>query len=61
MMSKYMVEKWERKKQTSSCSMERGRTEESKVVRNRLMWITFLPPRAMLMSEGHAATGAIPT
>lgn len=38
-MSKYMVEKLERERQSGSCSEERGRTEEAKVERNRLMCV----------------------
>lgn len=37
MMGKYMVEKVEKEKQKDSCVMERGRMEEVKVARNRLM------------------------
>lgn len=36
-MGKYMVEKVEKEKQKDSCFVERGRTEEVKVARNRLM------------------------
>ena len=30
-------------KQNSSCTVERGRPEEAKDVRNRLLWVTCLP------------------
>lgn len=40
----------EKVKQKGSCAVERGRTEEVKVVRNRLMLEACLPPRDMVMS-----------
>lgn len=48
MMNKHMGEK---EKQTASCALERGRTEEAKVVRNRLMWVASLPPRTTVTSK----------
>lgn len=43
MMSKYVEEKWERKG-SGMVHVERVRTEV-KVVKSRLRWETFLPPR----------------
>lgn len=48
MMNKHMGEK---EKQTASCALARGRTEEAKAVRNRLMWVTSLPPRTTVTSK----------
>lgn len=36
----------EEKENSGSCAVDRGRTEEAKAVRSRLMWVTFLPCRA---------------
>lgn len=48
MMSKYMAEKWEREAEWLM-AVERERPEEVRVVRNRPMWMSFLPPRARVM------------
>lgn len=38
-----------RQGQNGSCVVERGGYEESGAVRNGLMWVTYLPPRAMVI------------
>lgn len=40
-----------KEKQAGSCIVGRGRTEEGKAVRNRLMWVACLPPRLLLTSR----------
>lgn len=39
----------EQEEQNNSCPVDRGRSEEVKNLRNRLMLMAFLPPRAMAM------------
>ena len=41
----------EKEKQKGPCPVERGRTEEERVVRNRLVLEACLPPRDMVMSR----------
>lgn len=41
----------EKEKQTSSCAMERGRTEEVKAVRDGLVWVACFLLRARVMSK----------
>lgn len=36
--------------QNGSCPVERGRSEEAKAVRSKMMWVTCLPPWKMLTS-----------
>lgn len=51
-LSKYIIGYGrERKRQNGSCLLEKGRSEEAKTVRNELMWMTFLPPEAMMASR----------
>ena len=40
----------ERKRQKGSCPVDRGRSEEVKVVRSRQMRVASLPPSTMVMS-----------
>ena len=42
------VEKWEREKQNGSCAIERGKMEEVKAMRSRLIWMASLLPGAMV-------------
>lgn len=42
--------------QNGSCPVESGRSEEAKAVRNKMMWVTCLPPWTMLTSVSGGAT-----
>lgn len=50
MISKYMAEKWGRKKQNGSRALERGRSENARMLRNRLMCMACMPSGTRVMS-----------
>lgn len=37
--------------QNASCPVERGRSEQAKVVRSRLIWVAYLTPGTMVTSK----------
>lgn len=41
----------EKEKWNGSCAVERGKMDEVKVVKNRMIWVDCLPPGAMVTSR----------
>lgn len=50
-ISKYMVERWEKKRTGAVCALWRERIWGKTVMKNSLLWETALPPEDMLMSH----------